>query len=170
MTITVYFDSIDGCDEEIFLAATARGLCFVSNNYQEMQDTLAKPGVSNLILNEQQMKPYTTLFSQYFQGDNVDFTVLPLDIKGTNFQQLVWKALVQIPYGKLCSYSDIAELINKPTAVRAVANAIGKNPILVMIPCHRVIGKNGQLTGFRNGLALKKQLLQLEGSLTSNHS
>lgn len=165
MTINVYISSFQTGEGELFLAATDRGLCFVSNDYQELQEALVKRNLTELIFSENQMKRYTMLFSQYFQGVNVDFTVLPLDIEGTDFQQLVWKELIQIPYGELRSYSEIAEALAKPTAVRAVANAISKNPILIMIPCHRVIGKNGKLTGFRSGLPLKQQLLQLEGSL-----
>src|SRR5690625_6638419 len=78
-------------------------------------------------------------------------------MNGTNFQIKVWKALQNIPYGQTANYSEIAEAINHPKAVRAVANAIGANPLLIFVPCHRVIGKDGSLTGFRAGIKLKKQ-------------
>lgn len=162
MTIAVYYDSIIGCDEKIYLAATEKGLCFVSNDYDEMVIWLAKRDFTSIIHEPVKMKLYVEEFTKYFQGLPIDFTTLPLDIVGTEFQQKVWEALRQIRYGEVCNYSDVANAIHKPTAVRAVASAIGKNPILVMIPCHRVIGKNGKLTGFRSGLALKEKLLHLE--------
>jgi len=74
----------------------------------------------------------------------------------------VWKALNEIPYGQTKTYSDIAHSINKPAAVRAVGAAIGANPILLAVPCHRIVGKNGTLTGYRGGLEMKKKLLELE--------
>nr|WP_286168732.1 methylated-DNA--[protein]-cysteine S-methyltransferase [Roseburia sp. 1XD42-34] len=87
---------------------------------------------------------------------------LDVDLYGTAFQQKVWQALQQIPFGKTVTYSDIAESIEKPQAVRAVGAAIGANPIFIIVPCHRVIGKNGALTGFRGGLDMKKRLLLFE--------
>lgn len=129
-----------------------------------MQEWLAKRNFKIIVRNTEKMQRYLTLFYDYFQGAKVDFTTLEIDIVGTEFQQLVWQQLRQIPYGEVWSYSMIAERISKPTAVRAVASAIGKNPLLVLIPCHRVIGKNGKLTGFRSGIPLKQQLLKLEGN------
>ena len=87
---------------------------------------------------------------------------MPIDLHGTPFQQIVWKALQEIPYGQTVSYSDIAERIEKPNAVRAVGTAIGANPVLIIVPCHRVIAKSGKLGGFRAGLEMKEQLLELE--------
>ncbi|RMH40684.1 MAG: methylated-DNA--[protein]-cysteine S-methyltransferase, partial [Gammaproteobacteria bacterium] len=88
---------------------------------------------------------------------------VPLAPHGTPFQQSVWRALLTIPYGALRTYQDVADAIGRPTAVRAVANAIGANPIAIMIPCHRVIGRNRQLTGFGGGLVNKRILLEREG-------
>ena len=82
--------------------------------------------------------------------------------KGTKFQQKVWKYLKKIPIGTVKSYSEVAKAIGKPRAIRAVANAIGNNPVSIVIPCHRVIGMNGTLTGYAGGLAVKSTLLQLE--------
>lgn len=101
--------------------------------------------------------------NQYFAGERTDFTS-SFKLQGTAFQLQVWRALQQINYGHTCSYLDIAEYLGKPKAVRAVANAIGKNPLSIIIPCHRVIGKNGSLTGFAGGLANKRFLLDLERS------
>ncbi len=97
----------------------------------------------------------------YFGGELRDFD-LPLDPQGTTFQKQVWNALLAIPHGETRSYSDIAKQIGSPEAVRAVGAANGRNPIPVVIPCHRVIGASGKLTGFGGGLPLKRYLLDHE--------
>lgn len=88
---------------------------------------------------------------------------LPLNPKGTPFQQKVYEALLKIPYGKTASYGEIAAMIGKPKAARAVGQAVNKNPLMIIVPCHRIIGKDGSLTGFYGGLALKEKLLKIEG-------
>jgi methylated-DNA-[protein]-cysteine S-methyltransferase len=98
---------------------------------------------------------------QYFRGELHQFT-LPLDFIGTEFQKKVWHALKTIPFGETRSYRDIAQQIGNPKAVRAVGAANGRNPISIIIPCHRVIGANGTLTGFAGGLDIKAYLLNLE--------
>ncbi len=102
--------------------------------------------------------------TEYFAGRR-EFFDLPLGALGTPFQQSVWHALALIPYGELRSYRDIAQTIGKPAAVRAVGAANGRNPLPIVVPCHRVIGSDGRLTGFAGGLDAKAFLLQLEGSL-----
>jgi methylated-DNA-[protein]-cysteine S-methyltransferase len=102
--------------------------------------------------------------SEYFAGTRNHFK-LPLKAGGTAFQQTVWSALAEIPYGELRSYKDIAETIGKPKAVRAVGAANGRNPLPIVVPCHRVIGSDGSLTGFAGGLPAKTRLLTLEGAL-----
>ncbi|WP_115718021.1 methylated-DNA--[protein]-cysteine S-methyltransferase [Gallaecimonas mangrovi] len=99
--------------------------------------------------------------TEFFQGKRQHFT-LPLAPKGTAFQQQVWQGLRQIPFGQTCSYGELAKRLGKPSAVRAVAAANGRNPLSVIVPCHRVIGANGQLTGYAGGLARKAWLLDLE--------
>jgi methylated-DNA-[protein]-cysteine S-methyltransferase len=99
--------------------------------------------------------------SEYFAGKRTRFE-LPLDIEGTPFQKSVWKALLQIPYGETRSYGDIAKALGKPAAARAVGMANHNNPIAIVIPCHRVIGQNGSLTGYAGGLHLKEKLLSIE--------
>lgn len=102
---------------------------------------------------------------EYFQGVRTQFDI-PLDVSfGTPFEQLVWRALQQIPYGQTISYATLASNIGKPTAFRAVANANGKNPISIIIPCHRVIASDGRLGGYTGGVDIKKQLLNLENVL-----
>lgn len=102
-----------------------------------------------------------TELQQYFTGQLKQFS-LPLDVSGTQFQQQVWRALLSIPYGTTCSYADIATRLNNPKAVRAVGAANGKNPVSIVVPCHRVIGANGRLTGYAGGLDRKERLLNLE--------
>ena len=99
----------------------------------------------------------------YFSGRRRSFD-LPLDPQGTEFQRRVWKALSEIPYGETRSYRDIAAAVGLPRAVRAVGAANGRNPLPVVVPCHRVIGVDGKLVGYAGGLRLKKLLLELEAS------
>ncbi|NOU96717.1 methylated-DNA--[protein]-cysteine S-methyltransferase [Paenibacillus sp. LMG 31456] len=103
------------------------------------------------------------LLEQYFAGLPVSFDKVPLDLKGTPFQQSVWMALSQIPHGETWTYKQLANTIGKPSAIRAVGTAIGHNPVPIVLPCHRVVGSNGTLTGFRGGLQMKKDILALEG-------
>ena len=104
---------------------------------------------------------------EYFTGQRREFDLV-LAPTGTEFQRAVLVALQKIPYGRTCSYRDIAERIGKPKAVRAVGAANGRNPLPIVIPCHRVIGADGRLTGFGGGLAAKSWLLNHEGSLPTN--
>jgi methylated-DNA-[protein]-cysteine S-methyltransferase len=89
---------------------------------------------------------------------------MPLDMQGTDFQMDVWRQLRNIPYGETRSYAQIAEAIGRPKAIRAVGAANGSNPVAIVVPCHRVVGANGKLTGYGGGLPLKKRLLELEGA------
>lgn len=100
---------------------------------------------------------------EYFKGQRNVFD-LPLQMKGTQFQQEVWQALQEIPYGETRTYSDIAVAIGRPKATRAVGMANHCNPLAIIVPCHRVIGKNGSLTGYAGGLEKKQALLALESS------
>jgi methylated-DNA-[protein]-cysteine S-methyltransferase len=103
----------------------------------------------------------------YFHSALTRFTV-KLDCKGTPFQQAVWQALLKLPYGETVSYRDIALAIARPRSARPVGGAVGRNPLPIIVPCHRVIGSDRSLTGFSGGLWVKEQLLQLEGSLPSH--
>ena len=102
---------------------------------------------------------------EYFHGDRKSFDV-PYLLRGTVFQKEVWKALCQIPYGQTRSYRDIAESLGRPRACRAVGMANHRNPLMLLVPCHRVIGADGSLTGYAGGIELKQFLLQLEKSHT----
>ena len=100
----------------------------------------------------------------YFAGERRDFT-LPVRLQGTPFQQKVWTALGEIPYGKTCTYGELAARIACPGGARAVGMALNKNPLVIVCPCHRVIGADGTLTGFGGGLEIKRKLLLLEGAV-----
>ncbi|MDH3305441.1 MAG: methylated-DNA--[protein]-cysteine S-methyltransferase [Gammaproteobacteria bacterium] len=119
------------------------------------------------IYNEKPLATARQQLEEYFAGDRKDFD-LPLRIKGTEFQVSVLKALQEIPYGQTVSYGEIAKRIGRPKAVRAVGAANGRNPIPIVVPCHRVIGSSGDLTGFGGGLDTKEALLRLEAENTQD--
>jgi methylated-DNA-[protein]-cysteine S-methyltransferase len=100
--------------------------------------------------------------AEYFSGERKKFE-LPLDLRGTSFQNAVWEALLAIPFGETRSYGQLANQLDNPRATRAVGAANGRNPVSIIVPCHRVIGSNGKLTGFAGGLDVKAYLLKLEG-------
>ena len=119
------------------------------------------------IYNEKPLATARQQLEEYFAGDRKDFD-LPLRIKGTEFQVSVLKALQEIPYGQTVSYGEIAKRIGRPKAVRAVGAANGRNPVPIVVPCHRVIGSSGDLTGFGGGLDTKEALLRLEAENTQD--
>lgn len=119
-------------------------------------------GSSDVLLEAQRQ------LGEYFAGKRLHFD-LPLSPRGTDFQRAVWSTLAEIPYGGTWSYRDLAERIGKPTAMRAVGAANGRNPLPIVLPCHRVIGANGSLTGFGGGLPTKQFLLKLEGALPAGY-
>jgi len=112
-------------------------------------------------LDEQANRMYTEQLNEYFNGSRVHFD-LPLDLAGTPFQLAVWRELLNIPYGQTRSYGEIAKTLGKPGAARAVGMANHENRIPIVVPCHRVVGQDGSLTGYASGLRLKQQLLSLE--------
>jgi len=113
------------------------------------------------------MREAARQLAQYFRGERREFD-LPLAPQGTDFQRTVWHTLADIPYGETISYAELARRVDKPTATRAVGAANGRNPLPIVLPCHRVIGADGSLTGFGGGLPTKQYLLTLEGALSSD--
>jgi methylated-DNA-[protein]-cysteine S-methyltransferase len=111
------------------------------------------------------MSAYVTELEEYLAGKRREFS-FPLDPRGTDFQLACWRALLAIPYGETRSYADIARAVGKPNAFRAVGMANNRNPIAIVVPCHRVIASNGTLCGYGGGLDVKRKLLELEGALT----
>ena len=116
--------------------------------------------LSNLTHHPQILKPYVDALESYFK--QIPFKLPPMDIKGSAFELSVWNALIQIPYGKTKSYKDISMHIGRLNASRAVGNTVGKNPIMIFIPCHRVIKSDGSIGGFSSDPQLKIELLKLE--------
>lgn len=142
----------------IFLVASAKGLRGVHLSKQSI------PMVHRLAGEEPELKilqQASKQLTEYFRGKRKSFNV-PFDVLGTPFQKKVWNALSTIPYGKTASYKDIAEKIRNKKAFRAVGTANGKNPLCIIVPCHRVIAADGTLGGYSGGLSIKKKLLALE--------
>lgn len=164
MTI-LYVDTLTFAQGEMYMIASNEGLVYLgtpNTAFDEVEKWAQKhfKGYS-FEENSEKLKPYVKQFTAYFNRELTEFN-LPMHVKGTAFQLAVWDALKELPYGTTTTYAAIAERIGNPKAVRAVGSAIGANPILAIIPCHRVIGKNGKLTGFRSGLTMKQFLLDLE--------
>lgn len=159
----IFYDRLQVAGMAFYIGVSERGLAFVGSDGADIVE-LEKWGERvrvDLTVDEMRVKPYADGIVAYLTGGRRDFD-LPLDIAGTPFQEAVWQALVAIPYGETRTYSEIACEIGKPQAVRAVGTAIGANPVLMVVPCHRVIGKNGKITGYRGGVAMKERLLRLE--------
>lgn len=149
--------------------ASDRGIClleFLDCKMLETELNYIKKQLKTEIIDGQHpyFEPLLMQIEEYFEGTR-HFFDLTLDLLGTEFQQAVWQALVQIPYGQTRSYKAQAQMIGRPQAVRAVANANGMNRLSIIVPCHRVIGVNGTLVGYSGGLARKKWLLELEKSI-----
>ncbi len=144
------------------LAATARGLALVWFDDQQHRspavDAPVDPDHPHLALAAREL-------AAYWQAPHRRFTV-PLDPQGTPFQRDVWRALCEIAPGRLSSYGAVARRVGRPDAARAVGAAIGRNPLGIIVPCHRVVGRNGALTGYAGGLQRKQALLVLEGALS----
>ncbi len=144
----------------LFLVATEKGLkgAFWKKQSAPLLKSLSgsAPEIKFLAETEKQL-------NEYFAGKRKNFE-LTFDVDGTDFQKQVWKALAKIPYGKTCSYRDIAKKIKNEKAVRAVGTANGRNPLSIIVPCHRVIAADGTLGGYAGGLQKKKLLLSLENA------
>ncbi len=155
----------------LVLAASRHGLTHLSfkprsgDNWCERDIQLTQADDGDIALAKQHLALAKQELQAYFLGQLEHFTV-PLAPVGTVFQHQVWQTLLNKPFGQVCSYSDIANEINNPKAVRAVGTANGANHIPIIIPCHRIIGKSGTLTGYAYGLDLKQQLLTLEARNT----
>lgn len=146
--------------------ATDKGVCLLEFSDRKGLETelkqLAKYHNANIVQGQNKyFKQLKEELDAYFDGRLEEFKV-PLDISGTDFQKQVWQALVEIPYGTTSSYLRQAEVLGKPLSVRAVANANGMNKIAIVIPCHRVVGSDGSLTGYAGGLWRKRKLIDLE--------
>ncbi len=153
----MYYTNIESPVGPLLLAANERGLCYLSFGG-------SKHAVHPEADWTEDAKPFLEAIRQlraYFHGELKEFD-LPLAMEGTAFQLSVWQSLCAIPYGTTISYGELADRIGNPKAMRAVGLANGSNPIAIIVPCHRVIGSNGKLTGYGGGLPIKEKLLALE--------
>ncbi|XJS10701.1 methylated-DNA--[protein]-cysteine S-methyltransferase [Aerococcaceae bacterium WGS1372] len=169
MTGILYYTFVSFLNRTYTLIATEKGLAYVGpddKNFSSLSYYFKdyKLIEANGMDNNQThwLKQAKEQLEEYMHGEREVFD-LPLDLNhGTSFQQAVWNQLLKVPYGQTTTYGDIAQQINNPKAVRAVGGAVGKNPISIIVPCHRIIGKNGSLTGYSGGLDIKTQLLMIE--------
>lgn len=164
----VYYSEMDSPIGPLTIAATEKGVCWLG--FGKLDDNLfiLKRWVKRWINSDQLHEAENELddvkqqLSEYFSKKRTEFD-LQVDLYGTPFQKLVWNSLMDIPYGETRSYKEIAIKINAPKAVRAIGGANNSNPVSIIVPCHRVIGSNGNLVGYGGGLNIKQFLLQLEG-------
>ena len=156
-----YFKKITSPIGALYIVATSKYLVGLTpeNSWNRLQKRFNKliEG-ENDIINDTQYQ-----LVEYFDGVRKKFDI-PISLNGTDFQKSAWKALLEIPYGQTISYGQQAKNIGSPKAVRAIGGANGANPISIVIPCHRVIGKSGKLTGYASGIDIKEFLLKLEKS------
>ncbi len=161
----VYWTLLDTDTWQLYIAATEKGLCYVGSPkapFSELDEWVRKHiQNSELIENRDAMGPYETELIDYLEGRLKEFKIA-LDLRGTEFQHKVWDELLKVRFGKSATYTEIAERINRPDAARAVGTAIGANPVLITVPCHRMFGKHGEWRGYRGGLEMKERLLEIE--------
>lgn len=148
----------------ITLVASQKGLCrlFIGKEAHSVEQLRKSVGGVDLEENRKALLPFIYQLDEYFGQQRRDFDI-PVDLQGTPFQKQVWCELQRIPFGETRTYQQVAMAVGSLLAVRAVGGANHRNPLPIVVPCHRVIGKNGTLVGYRGGLSTKQQLLQLEG-------
>lgn len=161
-----YFNTPFG---EMILGAYDNKLCMADWRYRKTRESVdrrVQKGLKALFIEEENsvLKLAKDELEAYFKGLRKTFDI-PLLLVGTEFQKSVWKGLLQIPFGSTVSYMELAQNIDNEKAVRAVSSAVGANAISIFIPCHRIIGADGSLTGYAGGLEAKKKLLELEKNL-----
>src|SRR5664279_1611517 len=158
----------------LFLAASGRGLVALEFDARLPGQQTIRPnprdqraGTKGVRFDESTsaMQVYVRELEEYFAGTRRAFT-FPLDLRGTDFQKACWRALLAIPYGETRSYGDIARAVGRPQGFRAVGMANNRNPIAIVVPCHRVIASDGTLCGYGGGLDIKRKLLELEGAIS----
>ena len=167
ISITYYKSPIG----ELLLGSYDGKLCLADFRYRRMRtsiDNRIQKGLKAEYVEQSSKVIEETIkeMKEYFAGERKDFDI-PLLMVGTDFQKSVWKGLIQVPYGTTASYLELSKRIGNEKAVRAVASANGANSIAILVPCHRIIGSNGDLVGYAGGLDVKRKLLELENNLFS---
>jgi O-6-methylguanine DNA methyltransferase len=170
---TLYSTTIESMIGPLFLAASIKGLVALEFGTRLPGQQSIRPNPPARKENKRfafedsprAMVSYVSELKEYFAGRRREFT-FPLDLRGTDFQVACWRSLLAIPYGETRTYADIARAVGKPSAFRAVGMANNRNPIAIIVPCHRVIAADGTLCGYGGGLDVKRRLLELEGAMT----
>lgn len=158
------YDITDSPVGELLVAATDRGVCRVSFEPDEAVDDLARALGSRVLRVPRRLAAARRELDEYFDGSRTSFD-LPVDITSlTAFQQRVLTELTRVEYGHVTTYGDLAARIDRPRAARAVGGALNRNPVAIILPCHRVIGASGSLVGYAGGLERKRALLRIEGA------
>jgi O-6-methylguanine DNA methyltransferase len=174
---TIHSTIVTSSVGKLFLAASHRGLVALEFDPRLPGQQTIRPNPRDLRAERQKgtavhfeeaeaaMRAYVGELEQYFAGERREFS-FPLDLRGTDFQLACWHALLAIPYGETRTYGYIARAVGKPQGFRAVGMANNRNPVAIVVPCHRVIASDGTLCGYGGGLDVKRKLLELEGALT----
>ncbi|OAB45809.1 tRNA epoxyqueuosine(34) reductase QueG [Paenibacillus antarcticus] len=166
----IYYDEITTPIGVLTLCTSVKGICLIEMDSFTTKEAVIQQWSRNwaqdaeFIYDGDRLSEAKTQLEQYFAGERKQFD-LPIDMRGTLFQLQVWTAVADIPYGETCSYGQLAEAIERPKAVKAVGGATNKNPIPIIVPCHRIIGADNSLAGYVYGHEIRSQLLSLEGSL-----
>lgn len=168
MSETIYYDQLQYDNYSFLVAVSHKGLVYVDilgDTLDNVQAYFAKYGEEVTFSRDQSVTaPYLTELKEYLAGKRKTFEQ-PVDFgkRGTVFQQAVWQELLKVPFGESSTYSVLGERIGKPQATRAIGTAVGKNPIPIIVPCHRILRKDGGIGGYAGGLPLKYSLLAIEG-------
>ena len=159
--VDVRYDVVPSPVGELFLAATSRGLCRISYTVEGQDEAVARVFGARMLRSP--LDEVRRELDEYFEGRRREFD-LPLDIRVAPFHEAVLHELARVPYGHTDTYGHLAALVGRPKAARAVGTVMNRNPIPIVLPCHRIVGANGSLTGYGGGLPAKRALLQLEGA------
>ena len=159
--VDVRYDVVTSPVGELFVASTPRGLCRISYTVEGQDETVARIFGARVLRTP--LDDVRRELDEYFGGRRREFDV-PIDLRVAPFHVEVLRELARVPYGRTDTYGHLASLVGRPKAARAVGTVMNRNPIPIVLPCHRIVGANGSLTGYGGGLPAKKLLLELEGA------
>jgi methylated-DNA-[protein]-cysteine S-methyltransferase len=159
--VDVRYDIVPSPVGDLFLASTPRGLCRISYTVEGQDEVVARTFGARVMRSP--LDDVRRELDEYFEGKRRDFD-LPLDLRVAPFYEEVLHELARVPYGRVETYGHLAALVGRPKAARAIGTVMNRNPIPIVLPCHRIIGANGSLTGYGGGLPAKRLLLELEGA------
>jgi methylated-DNA-[protein]-cysteine S-methyltransferase len=159
--VDVRYDVVPSPVGDLFIASTPRGLCRISYTIEGTDEAIARVFGARVLRSP--LDDVRRELAEYFEGRRRDFD-LPLDLRVAPFHEAVLHELARVPYGQVDTYGHLAALVGRPKAARAVGTVMNRNPIPIVLPCHRIVGANGSLTGYAGGLLTKRRLLELEGA------